>query len=101
MIRKLVLLRDGESEWNKMNLYTGWADSDLSEKGRKEAGLAGQTLMNEGYDFDICYTSYLKRAITISKTRRSLKLKWKLLQNRAKSGSDRTYAVSGKEVHCR
>ena len=37
MIRKLVLLRDGESEWNKMNLYTGWADSDLSEKGRKEA----------------------------------------------------------------
>lgn len=63
MIRKLVLLRDGESEWNKMNLYTGWADSDLSEKGRKEAGLAGQTLMNEGYDFDICYTSYLKRAI--------------------------------------
>ncbi len=60
---KLVLLRHGESEWNKKNLFTGWMDVDLSDKGREEAKEAGQTLKNEGYDFDICYTSYLKRAI--------------------------------------
>ena len=60
---KLVLLRHGESEWNKLNLFTGWTDVDLSEKGREEAKLAGITLKNEGYDFDICYTSCLKRAI--------------------------------------
>ena len=60
---KLVLLRHGESEWNKLNLFTGWTDVDLSDKGREEAKQAGITLKNEGYDFDICYTSYLKRAI--------------------------------------
>ena len=62
-MKKLVLLRDGESEWNKLNLYTGWVDVDLSEKGCKDAKQAGQTLMKEGYDFDVCYTSNLKRAI--------------------------------------
>jgi len=62
-MKKLVLLRHGESEWNKLNLFTGWMDVDLSEKGREEAMLAGQTLKAEGYDFDVCYTSYLKRAI--------------------------------------
>ena len=60
---KLVLLRHGESEWNKLNLFTGWTDIDLSEKGREEAKQAGVLLKNEGYDFDICYTSRLKRAI--------------------------------------
>lgn len=60
---KLVLLRHGESEWNKKNLFTGWMDIDLSDKGREEAKEAGQILKKEGYDFDICYTSYLKRAI--------------------------------------
>ena len=60
---KLVLLRHGESEWNKLNLFTGWTDVDLSEKGREEAKQAGILLKNEGYDFDICYTSRLKRAI--------------------------------------
>ena len=60
---KLVLLRHGESEWNKLNLFTGWMDVDLSDKGREEAKAAGQTLMAEGYDFDVCFTSYLKRAI--------------------------------------
>jgi len=60
---KLVLLRHGESEWNKLNLFTGWTDVDLSEKGREEAKAAGQLLLSEGYDFDICFTSYLKRAI--------------------------------------
>ena len=60
---KLVLLRHGESEWNKLNLFTGWTDVDLSEKGREEAKQAGVLLKNEGYDFDVCYTSRLKRAI--------------------------------------
>ncbi len=60
---KLVLVRHGESEWNKLNLFTGWMDVDLSEKGHEEAKQAGRTLKEEGYDFDICYTSYLKRAI--------------------------------------
>lgn len=60
---KLVLVRHGESEWNKLNLFTGWTDVDLSEKGNQEAIQAGKVLKEEGYDFDICYTSYLKRAI--------------------------------------
>jgi len=60
---KLVLVRHGESEWNKLNLFTGWTDVDLSEKGHEEAKNGGRILKEEGYDFDICYTSYLKRAI--------------------------------------
>ena len=60
---KLVLVRHGESEWNKLNLFTGWTDVDLSEKGHEEAKAAGRLLKAEGYDFDVCYTSYLKRAI--------------------------------------
>ena len=60
---KLVLVRHGESEWNKLNLFTGWTDVELSEKGREEAKNAGNLLKEEGYDFDLCYTSYLKRAI--------------------------------------
>ncbi len=59
----LVLLRHGESEWNKQNLFTGWTDVDLSEKGKEEARNAGRLLKEEGFDFDVCYTSYLKRAI--------------------------------------
>lgn len=60
---KLVLVRHGESEWNKLNLFTGWMDVDLSDKGREEAKNAGKVLREDGYDFDICFTSYLKRAI--------------------------------------
>lgn len=60
---KLVLIRHGESVWNKENLFTGWTDVDLSETGRKEAAEGGKILKAEGFDFDICYTSYLKRAI--------------------------------------
>ena len=60
---KLVLVRHGESEWNKLNLFTGWTDVDLSEKGHEEAKEAGRLLKASGYDFDVCYTSYLKRAI--------------------------------------
>ena len=60
---KLVLIRHGESEWNKANLFTGWTDVELSEKGQAEAKEAGRILKEEGFDFDVCYTSYLKRAI--------------------------------------
>lgn len=59
----LVIIRHGESEWNKKNLFTGWADVDLSETGRQEAAEGGRALAEAGYDFDLCYTSYLKRAI--------------------------------------
>lgn len=55
---KLVLIRHGESEWNRLNLFTGWMDVDLSEKGREEAKNKGKILKEEGYDFDVCYTSY-------------------------------------------
>lgn len=60
---KLVLIRHGESEWNRLNLFTGWTDVILSNKGIKEASDAGNMLMGQGYDFDVCYTSYLKRAV--------------------------------------
>jgi len=60
---KVVLLRHGESTWNKENRFTGWTDVDLSEKGVKEAHEAGQTLKKDGYNFDIAFTSVLKRAI--------------------------------------
>ncbi|MCD8194819.1 MAG: 2,3-diphosphoglycerate-dependent phosphoglycerate mutase [Coprobacillus sp.] len=60
---QLVLIRHGESEWNKLNLFTGWTDVDLSEKGREEAHNGGKLLREEGFHFDVAYTSYLKRAI--------------------------------------
>ncbi|NLZ76456.1 MAG: 2,3-diphosphoglycerate-dependent phosphoglycerate mutase [Spirochaetales bacterium] len=60
---KLVLIRHGESEWNRMNLFTGWTDVELSEQGWREAVNAGELLRTEGYDFDVCHTSRLKRAI--------------------------------------
>ena len=60
---KLVLIRHGESEWNQKNFFTGWTDVDLTENGIQEAKNAGSLLKKDCYDFDICYTSYLKRAI--------------------------------------
>jgi 2,3-bisphosphoglycerate-dependent phosphoglycerate mutase len=59
----LVLLRHGESTWNKENRFTGWTDVDLSEKGREEAREAGRLMKDGGYVFDLAYTSVLKRAI--------------------------------------
>jgi 2,3-bisphosphoglycerate-dependent phosphoglycerate mutase len=59
----LVLLRHGESIWNKENRFTGWTDVDLSEKGIQEAKQAGKVLKKEGYSFDVAFTSVLKRAI--------------------------------------
>src|SRR5687767_12968211 len=60
---KLVLLRHGESTWNRENRFTGWTDVDLSDKGREEARAAGQLLKKEGFVFDCAFTSVLKRAI--------------------------------------
>jgi 2,3-bisphosphoglycerate-dependent phosphoglycerate mutase len=62
-MHKLVLIRHGESEWNKENRFTGWKDVDLSEKGKEEARAAGKLLKAEGFTFDEAYTSVLKRAI--------------------------------------
>jgi len=62
-MHKLVLIRHGESEWNKENRFTGWKDVDLSEKGREEAKASGQLLKAKGFVFDEAYTSVLKRAI--------------------------------------
>jgi 2,3-bisphosphoglycerate-dependent phosphoglycerate mutase len=62
-MHRVVLLRHGESVWNKENLFTGWTDVDLSEKGSEEAHEAGRILKEHGYSFDIAYTSVLKRAI--------------------------------------
>ena len=63
MAGKLVLCRHGQSDWNKKNLFTGWTDVDLTEKGIQEAIDAGQLLSELGFEFDIAYTSVLKRAI--------------------------------------
>jgi 2,3-bisphosphoglycerate-dependent phosphoglycerate mutase len=60
---KLVLLRHGESVWNKENLFTGWTDVDLSDQGMAEAKTAGELMKGEGLSFDIAFTSVLKRAI--------------------------------------
>ena len=60
---KLVLLRHGESLWNKENRFTGWTDVDISDKGKEEALKAGRLLKEQGYIFDAAYTSVLKRAI--------------------------------------
>jgi 2,3-bisphosphoglycerate-dependent phosphoglycerate mutase len=62
-VKKLVLVRHGESTWNKENRFTGWTDVDLSDKGRQEAREGGQVLRQDGYVFDVAYTSVLKRAI--------------------------------------
>ncbi len=63
MAGKLVLCRHGQSDWNLKNLFTGWKDVDLTEKGIQEAVDAGQLLTEMGYEFDIAFTSVLKRAI--------------------------------------
>ena len=74
---KIVLLRHGESIWNKENLFTGWTDVDLSEQGKAEAKRAGEVLKAEGFTFDVAFTSVLKRAIrTLWITLDELDLMW-------------------------
>lgn len=76
-MHKLVLLRHGESTWNKENRFTGWTDVDLSAKGLLEAKEAAVTLKNAGYSFDIAFTSVLKRAIrTLWLTLDGMDLMW-------------------------
>ena len=62
-MHKLVLIRHGQSEWNKTHRFTGWTDVDLTEQGKVEATNAGEALKKEGYTFDLAFTSVLKRAI--------------------------------------
>jgi 2,3-bisphosphoglycerate-dependent phosphoglycerate mutase len=74
---KLVLLRHGESVWNKENRFTGWIDVGLSEKGVEEAKEAGRVLLKEGFVFDVAYTSVLKRAIkTLWLAQEEMDLMW-------------------------
>ena len=74
---KLVLLRHGESEWNKENRFTGWQDVDLSTRGLLQAKQAGDILIKAGYSFDLGYTSFLKRAIkTLHITLEQMNLLW-------------------------
>lgn len=74
---KLVLVRHGQSAWNLENRFTGWTDVDLTELGKAEAAEAGKLLKDDGYDFDIAYTSVLKRAIkTLNIIQDAMNLDW-------------------------
>ncbi len=74
---KLVLLRHGESTWNKENRFTGWTDVDLSDRGMREARQAGMVLKRDGYTFDLAFTSVLKRAIrTLWIVQEEMNLMW-------------------------
>ena len=76
-MKRLVLLRHGESTWNKENRFTGWKDVGLSERGVNEAIEAGKTLKKEGFEFKLAYTSYLTRAIhTLWLTLKEMDLLW-------------------------
>ncbi|SUO95378.1 2,3-diphosphoglycerate-dependent phosphoglycerate mutase [Suttonella ornithocola] len=76
-MKRLVLLRHGESEWNQKNLFTGWTDVDLTEKGCNEAKKAGELLKTEGFHFKKAFTSYLKRAVkTLSFALDKMDLDW-------------------------
>jgi 2,3-bisphosphoglycerate-dependent phosphoglycerate mutase len=81
-MHKLVLLRHGESTWNKENRFTGWTDVDLSEQGLKEAHAAGRLLRESGFGFDVAFTSVLKRAIrTLWIVLDEMDLMWISVQN--------------------
>ena len=62
-MHRLVLVRHGESDWNRENRFTGWTDVDLSARGLEEARAAGRLLRSEGFSFDLAFTSVLRRAI--------------------------------------
>jgi 2,3-bisphosphoglycerate-dependent phosphoglycerate mutase len=76
-MKQLVLIRHGESDWNLENRFTGWADVDLTPKGRDQAVTAGESLKKGGYEFDLAYTSVLKRAIrTLWHVQDAMNLMW-------------------------
>lgn len=90
---KVVLIRHGESVWNKENRFTGWTDVDLSEKGVSEAHEAGRLLKKEGYAFDVAFTSVLKRAIrTLWIALDEMDLMW-IPVNRAWQWNERHYGA--------
>lgn len=75
--KRIVLLRHGQSLWNRENRFTGWTDVDLSDDGVAEAVAAGKLLRAEGFTFDAAYTSYLKRAVrTLDIVLSTLDLDW-------------------------
>jgi|SRR5271157_53878 len=81
-MKKVVLLRHGESTWNKENRFTGWTDVDLSDKGTEEAVEAGRVLLREGFVFDVAFTSVLRRAIkTLWLALEELDLMWIPIHN--------------------
>ncbi|MGN0032670.1 MAG: 2,3-diphosphoglycerate-dependent phosphoglycerate mutase [Candidatus Limimorpha sp.] len=76
-MKKLILIRHGESEWNKLNLFTGWTNVDLTEDGIQEALAAGRELKAAGYKPEVCFTSYLKRAIkTLNNVLDAMDMDW-------------------------
>ena len=76
-MKQLILIRHGESEWNKLNLFTGWTDVDLTEAGRKEAFEAGKLLKAESFRPQMCFTSYLKRAVhTLNQVLEAMDMDW-------------------------
>ena len=76
-MKRIVLVRHGESLWNKENRFTGWTNVDLSEKGQEEARTAGKLLKEAGINFEVAYTSYLKRAIkTLNSVLDTMDLDW-------------------------
>ncbi|MDE7128897.1 MAG: 2,3-bisphosphoglycerate-dependent phosphoglycerate mutase, partial [Alistipes sp.] len=76
-MKRIVLLRHGQSLWNLENRFTGWTDVDLTDEGVNEAMAAGELLRKEGFVFDKAYTSYLKRAVhTLDHVLRVLDVDW-------------------------
>ena len=76
-MKTLILVRHGESAWNKLNLFTGWTDVDLTEAGMQEAWEAGKLLVAEGYRPELCFTSYLKRAVkTLNQMLDAMDMDW-------------------------
>ncbi len=76
-MKRIVLIRHGESQWNMENRFTGWTNVDLTEKGEREAHEAGALLKKEGFRFDVAYTSYLKRAVkTLNAVLDEMDLDW-------------------------
>lgn len=76
-MKTLILIRHGESEWNKLNLFTGWTDVNLTENGVKEAYEAGLLLKKEGFKPQVCFTSYLKRAVkTLNQVLDAMDMDW-------------------------
>lgn len=92
-MKRIVLLRHGQSEWNLENRFTGWTDVDLTPEGEAEARRAGELLREAGFDFRIAYTSYLRRAVhTLDAVLRTMRLDW-IEVNRSWRLNEKHYGV--------